>query len=127
MEKEFDKWNNKKKELHTGIFHAYIHMREVWWCSLGLNIGFEEDGKNELFERPVLILKKFNNDIVLIVPLTSSNKENKYHVYFQHEGRGYSALVSQIRLVSTKRLQRRMYRMNKSIFGRIREAVKNML
>lgn len=127
MQKDFDNWNSKKKELNTSNFHAFIHMREVWWCSLGLNIGFEEDGKNELFERPVLILRKFNNDIVLIVPITSQVKENKYHVGFQHEDKKYSVIISQIRLISTKRLQRRMYRMSRGTFNKIKDSIRSML
>lgn len=111
-----------------GIFHAFIHAREVWWCSLGLNIGFEEDGKNELFERPVLILRKFNNDVVLVIPITSQVKQNKYHICFQHEDKNYSVIISQIRLISTKRLQRYMYRISdESTFRQIREAVKKMI
>ncbi len=40
------------------------------WCSIGINVGDEEDGKNELYERPVLVIKKFNasaaNMIILV-------------------------------------------------------------
>ena len=31
-------------------------------------MGFEEDGKNDNFVRPVLVLKKFNNDMFLGIP-----------------------------------------------------------
>ena len=45
--KEFDKWNELKKKLHNSEKPKkfYFREREIWWCSLGLNIGFEEDGK----------------------------------------------------------------------------------
>lgn len=46
---------------------------------MGVNIGYEEDGKNEKFERPVLILKKFNQYLILVVPLSSKIKNNKYY------------------------------------------------
>jgi mRNA interferase MazF len=123
MGKEFDRWNEKKKVLNRVEFDDYVHEREVWWCALGLNVGVEADGKNKDFERPVLVLRKFNRDSVLIVPLSSRVKDNQYHVQFQHEGETAAAVISQIRLVSTKRLLRRMYRMDSGIFDTIQRAV----
>lgn len=32
---------------------------EIWWCSIGMNIGVEIYGKGGRFTRPVLIFKKF--------------------------------------------------------------------
>jgi mRNA interferase MazF len=123
MTKEFDRWNEKKKALNSVEFADYVHEREVWWCALGLNVGVEADGKNDDFDRPVLLLRKFNRDSVLIVPLSSRIKDNPYHVQFQHEGQAAAAVISQIRLVSTKRLLRRMYRMDSGIFDTIQRAV----
>jgi mRNA-degrading endonuclease toxin of MazEF toxin-antitoxin module len=80
-------------------------------------------GKNEDFERPVLVLRKFNRDSVLTVPLSSRVKDNPNHVQFQHKGETAAAVISQIRLVSTKRLLRRMYRMDSGIFRTIQRAV----
>ena len=47
MEKDFDKWNESKKVIHHNNEDKFYHEREVWWCSLGINIGFEQDGKDE--------------------------------------------------------------------------------
>lgn len=57
MEKNFDKWNGEKKRVNIRDENTLFHEREVWWCSLGVNIGFEQDGKNDIFERPVLIIR----------------------------------------------------------------------
>jgi hypothetical protein len=58
-QKDFDGWNNVKKKVDThNTSSLYFKEREIWWASTGVNIGSESDGKNELFERPVLILKK---------------------------------------------------------------------
>ena len=35
---------------------------EIWWCSIGLNVGDEEYGKGPFFQRPVLIFKKFTKN-----------------------------------------------------------------
>ena len=127
MDKDFDSWNKIKKETHETPFRDFIHTREVWWCSLGANIGFEQDGKHDSFERPILVLKKFSKDTVLAIPLTTHTKKSPYHIVFIHQDQEYSAIISQIRLVSTKRLKRKMYKMDTTIFERVREAVRAMV
>lgn len=127
IEKDFDKWNIKKKQIHQSVFADYVHTREVWWCSVGVNVGYEQDGKHEFYERPTLILKKFSRDMVLAVPLTSKIKSNKYFISFTHGNRQFSAIISQVRLMSSKRLRRKMYVMDSGIFAAIREAVKQMI
>ncbi len=79
MKKNFRLWTAKKEVLNDTKGTALFHEREVWWCALGANIGFEQDGGQEDFERPVVILKKFNLDACLIVPLTGRPKEGKYY------------------------------------------------
>ena len=123
MEKDFDGWNKRKKALNGAHFTDYVHEREVWWCAIGVNIGVEADGKHGDFERPVLVIRKFNRDAVLVVPLTSRVKRNRYHAAFMHDGMTFAAVISQIRLVSTKRLLRRLYRMDSRIFGEIEKLV----
>ena len=123
MQKDFDRWNKRKKKLDEIEFDKFVHEREVWWCALGINIGVEANGKHANFERPVLVLQKFNKDSALVVPLTSHPKRNTYHWPFWHQGKLYAAVVSQIRLISTKRLLRKMYRMD----GRIFDGLKSLL
>ena len=104
--KDFDRWNKAKKKLEVRSSLLEIRDRQVWWASLGLNIGDEEDGKNEFFERPVLIVRKFNNKIAWVLPLTSKpgNKRFYYPVSFNRK-KGF-VILSQLRLVSIKRLLR---------------------
>ena len=45
--KDFDKWNNSKKLINENNRQVFGYPREVWWCSLGVNVGSEIDGKNE--------------------------------------------------------------------------------
>lgn len=58
MEKDFDNWTQIKKGLDTEHKIPFFNEREIWWCSLGVNIGYEIYGKGYVFSRPVLILKK---------------------------------------------------------------------
>ena len=127
MEKDFDSWNKRKKSLHGDTFSGYVHAREVWWCALGINIGVEADGKHDNFERPVLIIRKFNRDSILVVPLTSRPKQNPYHVPFVHEGEEFAAVISQMRLISTNRLLRWIYKMDTGIFTKILASVSEVV
>jgi hypothetical protein len=45
MAKDFDRWNEKKKALNREQEPVYYHEGEIWWAHLGVNIGFEIDGK----------------------------------------------------------------------------------
>ncbi len=103
IDKNFDVWNDLKKTLHTSVKnHKSFHEGDIWWCSVGLNVGSEQDGKNNLFERPVIVIKKINNDLAIILPLTSIVKRPSYYVHLEH---GY-VMLSQVRLISAKRFQR---------------------
>lgn len=123
MQKDFDRWNQKKKIIHQTEFSGFVHEREIWWCSLGFNVGDEEDGKNENFERPVLILKKFNRKIVLAVPLSTKIKDNPYYFPFTHEGTKFAVILSQLRLVSTNRFARRIRKIDNTLFKEIKEKI----
>ena len=44
MEKDFDHWNELKKEVNSGEVLPLYHAREIWWAHLGVNVGYEQDG-----------------------------------------------------------------------------------
>jgi len=119
--KDFDKWNKQKKKLHASERQVLFHEREIWWCSLGINVGFEQDGANELFERPILIVKKFNRNVLWILPLTRSDKKNRYYIPITVGGANSAVILSQLRLISSKRLQRYMHKLPQ---GQFREIVR---
>lgn len=110
MEKDFDAWNKEKKTTDKKVINRdlFFYAREIWWCSAGLNIGVEANGKNENFERPMLIIKKFNSDMVWVLPLTTKEKQNKYHHKLEHEVIKSWVILSQIKTISTKRLLRKI-------------------
>src|SRR5262249_38516740 len=103
MQKDFDTWNERKKKLHNEKKNVFFHEREIWWCSLGLNIGYEQDGANELFERPVLVVKKFNRDVLWVLPLTRTDKKNCYYFPISVGEESSVVILSQLRLISSKR------------------------
>lgn len=128
MHKDFDGWNEQKKVTHAREDSLLYHERDVRWCRLGVNIGFEQDGTGENRARPVLVLKAFNRSVCLAVPLTTSTKDNPYHASLGLVGgRAASAIISQIRLIDTRRLDQKICVLDKDSFGRVRKAVKDML
>ena len=127
MAKDFDKWNRLKKKINENERFLSFYAKEIWWCSLGLNIGYEQDGKNEKYERPVLVLKKFNQNSLWILPITSSDKKGRYYYQFEHNNKKYSIILSQIRLICSRRLLRRIRKINKNEFMRIKKKFKNLV
>ncbi|MBI2050103.1 MAG: type II toxin-antitoxin system PemK/MazF family toxin [Candidatus Staskawiczbacteria bacterium] len=126
--KDFNKWNELKKKLNIRDEEILFHEREIWWCSIGLNIGFEEDGKNKLFERPILVIKKFNKYVLWVLPLTRSKKSGGYYYRITQGDEDDSVIIlSQLRLISSKRLLRKMRMIKKSEFKEITEKVKEFL
>jgi mRNA interferase MazF len=128
MKKDFDNWNTQKKEIHNVGENKFYKTKEVWWCNLGINIGFEQDGSGELNERPVVILRGFSSQVCLIVPLTTSKKQNNYHFDLGVVGDSHAfAIISQIRLIDTKRLSNRITILNKDIFNSMKKTIKELL
>ena len=125
--KDFNQWNNLKKELNKKSRIEYFDKKEIWWCSLGVNIGVEQDGKNSNFERPILVLRKFNNYSLWILPFTSRSKKGKYYFGLEYKNKKYSLILSQMRLVSSHRLLRRIRKIENSEFSQIRRRLKELV
>ena len=130
--KHFDKWCTNKKEIDkrdVDIERIMFQEKEIWWCATGVNIGFEQDGKNSNFERPVLICKKFNKHIFLGVPLTSQDVDLSLPFYVKLFGAKVEsiAILSQIRLFDSKRLLRHIETIDESLFAKIKKALKKVI
>lgn len=125
--KEFKKWIVRKKIIHEQVSNPpHINERDVWWTSIGVNVGFEEDGKNENFVRPVLVVKKFNNEIFLGIPLSTKLKNNKYYIQISIRNKIVSAMISQLRVFSTKRIWNKLVELDKGDYIKVVEEIKNL-
>ncbi|MFZ2189824.1 MAG: type II toxin-antitoxin system PemK/MazF family toxin [Candidatus Magasanikiibacteriota bacterium] len=123
-------WSNLKQEINNNksIDNLYFKEREVWWCACGLNVGFEQDGKGDDFRRPVLIIKKFNQYVSLTVPLTSKDKKGKYYIFCDlGDSLPRKAVISQIKLVDTRRLIDKMGIATDISYQGIKRAIKEYL
>ncbi len=104
-DKPFQKWCGKKIIIHKEKERPSFRIGEVWTNSLGVNIGFEQDGVGDESLRPILILTKFNNEVFLGVPLSRNGKDGKFYYSFEFNDGLSTVLLSQVRLIDAKRLQ----------------------
>ncbi|HCC67607.1 TPA: hypothetical protein DEP90_00090 [Patescibacteria group bacterium] len=128
MFKDFDEWNKLKKNIQIGQKIRYFRAREIWWCHIGANIGYEQDGKGRGFSRPILILNSYNRNLLLAVPISSKIKDkNRYYQKISYNNKIYSVIISQIRLLDSKRLIRKIATLNKEDFENIKKYVRSIM
>lgn len=128
LTKNFDEWNTRKKAIHNFGENKFYHPRDIWWCSLGKNIGFEQDGTKEEKSRPVLVLRGLSKNTCLIIPLTTSLKKHPMRIFLGIiNNKKVSAIISQMRVVDTKRFINQIGVADKDIFEIIRKAVKILI
>lgn len=127
MEKDFLKWHNKKEKINREKKRVFCHEREIWWCSIGVNVGYEQDGKGENFARPILIFKKFNKEIFWGIPITTHIKSGKFYHLINIGGNiPRCAILSQIRLFDNKRLLDKIGVIDKNNYSQIQKAIINL-
>lgn len=104
MQKDFEVWNTKKQEIHLHAAPPLFTEGEIWHCYMGINVGFEADGKENNFLRPVFVLKKFNQHTFWALPLTHTKKLSIYYHQLRNISLGYLNL-SQLRIISNEVLE----------------------
>src|SRR3989338_9450941 len=135
MQKDFDKWNNLKKIFEKENRELFAHPREVWWCSLGVNLGAEIDGKNDSFERPVLVISVYSRETMFVLPITSKEKDDKFHYKIfvkikniktgEYEEKPVWVKLTQARVISNKRLLRKVDLISMDNFSKIMAVFKD--
>lgn len=127
MEKDFDGWNIRKKELESLQKLFYFKEAEIWWCSVGINVGNESCGKGETFRRPILVLKKLSATSCIAIPLTSREKVGTWFLPITIHQKKRWALLYQIKMINTKRFQRRLATLDEAEFYQVKEKLKTLL
>ena len=106
-ETQFDDWNNSKKKTHYKENNVGFKEREIFWARIGQNIGAEEFGKGNEFQRPVLIIRKLTSHIFIGIPLTSTIKDNDYFHTFEYDSKkgkvSSTAMILQLKTFDKKR------------------------
>lgn len=133
MKKDFQTWHLKKSRIDEIEKRPFFHEREIWFCYFGINVGFEQDGRGQDFLRPVLIFRKFNNEIFWGIPLTKSRKKisknsEQYYFKFSFIPKIESiATLSQMRLIDARRLSRHIGIMEEKTFLTLTKKLKDLL
>jgi len=117
----YDSWNTVKKEIHHHKDRLHFRQGEVWFVSLGQNIGYEVFGKGDDFLRPVIIFRKINKSTFLAIPLTSKIKDDRYHCQIHFKDKQNLAILTQIRILDAKRLAYKIGNLEKVLFENLEE------
>ena len=129
--KDFDNWNNLKKQIEIENVKVGYKNRDIFYIKMGQNIGFEQNGKGKDYIRPIIVIKGFNKDIFLGVPLSTKIKEGKYYFQFEFDKNGTKminiAILSQIILFSTKRLLNKIGVIKENDFENLKIKIKQMI
>jgi mRNA interferase MazF len=129
MIKDFPGWHSLKQRLDSTIrpmTSTGYKERDIWWVSLGHNVGFEENGKGGKFSRPVLVVKGFSAEVFWGVPLTSKVKSGKFYYPFIISGLTVpsTALLTQLRIFDTKRMTTKIGMINEKDFKEIKRQLR---
>lgn len=121
-------WMRLKLKINLSERKVFPRRKEIWWVSLGKNIGVEIDGKHSSFERPVLVINAFGIDSFLVVSLTSQPKIGKYYFdYINNDNQKRVINLSQLRTVSCLRFIRKIEVIDDNNFQIVIDKIKNYL
>lgn len=131
MESQYNNWNEIKISIEYENIIVGFKERDIFYMNMGKNIGFEQDGKGENFVRPVVIIKGFNKNMFFGIPLSTKMKEGKFYYKFQFQKKDELveniALLSQMRLFSTKRLLNKIGVISKEDFIKMKNEFKSLI
>ena len=125
--KDFDKWMRVKKRIDKENVIRTIKEGDIWWSSIGENVGNEICGKGNAYTKPVLVFKKLNNNNFLAIPLTSQKHEGTWYASFNFVNKTQTAVVSQIQNMSVARLKRKMGQLSKGDYKIVFDALIGLL
>jgi mRNA interferase MazF len=121
--KRFQEWIGLKEEIDISKYKVPSFKEgEVWMSYWGENVGHESSGKNKYFHRPVIVLRKFNKDLYYGLPMSTKNKkDSKFYIEFSFKDKQVSAMVSQLKAMSAKRLHYKMGELQKEDFNLVKK------
>ena len=127
MKQKFDNWNNLKQKIEDKELIPF-RQGEIYFISVGQNIGYEVYGKKELYLRPVLVYRKLSKQTFIGIPLSSKEKDGTYFFTFRYTEKTLStALLNQIRVFDIKRAEYYDGHIKISDFGRLKDKLLKLL
>ena len=124
----YDEWNNLKKMLNTKKEIITFYQGNIYFMSIGKNIGHESYGKNDMFLRPVLVYRKLSKTTFIGIPLTSSKKEGSYYFSFNYKQATTStAMLNQMRTFDIRRSEYLSGKINNNTYINLEKKVKEFM
>ena len=118
----FLEWIGLKQKLHQGTQSPpLVSAGDIWWASIGENVGSEINGKSRLFSRPVIIYKKLAHGFYFVIPTTTKSKVGSWFVPFRQADRNMVASLHQARAIDHRRLSTKLGQLDDSDFEKVRE------
>ncbi len=97
-----------------------VNEGDIWWTSMGENIGWEINGKSKDFTRPVIIYKKLAHGFYFVIPATTKVKTGSWYIPYRHQSINAAACLHQARSIDFRRLHSKLGRLDDSDFSKIK-------
>jgi len=125
--KKYNEWNQLKQSINQEENKVFFRERDIFWASIGVNIGYEQDGKGKIFSRPILILKKYSKNIFFGIPLSTQIKRGSFFFEFQLNNKSSNALLVQSRIYDSKRLENKIGMISENDFKQLKIKLKELI
>ncbi len=120
--KDFANWMQKKAELDTATHNPpHVSVGDIWWASIGENIGSEVNGKSELYSRPVIIFKKLAHGFYFVIPTSTKDKKGSWYVPYRHQEVHNVACLHQARAVDHRRILSKLGTLDDTDFASVKD------
>ncbi len=119
--KRFLLWIGLKQTLHERAHKPpLVSEGDIWWASIGENVGSEVNGKSNLFSRPVIIYRKLAHGFYFVVPTTTQDRKGTWFVGFRQHAKSMAACLHQARAMDYRRLSSKLGTMDDEDFERVK-------
>ena len=125
--KRFFEWIGLKEKLHeTAHKPPLVSEGDIWWASVGENVGSEINGKSDLFSRPVVIYKKLSHGFYFVVPTTTQERTGTWFVAFRQQEKKMVACLHQARSIDHRRLSSKLGTIDDEDFERVKAGFRTL-
>ena len=119
--KNFSGWINKKTDLDSKTHRPpYVSEGDIWWASLGENVGSEVNGKSDLFSRPVIIYRKLAHGFYFVIPTSTKDKKGSWYVPYLQQEVANVACLHQARAIDHRRILSKLGTLDDTDFMKIK-------
>ena len=119
--KRFSEWFKLKRILDCRFrVPPKFNEGEIWWCSVGENVGIEISGKGIYFRRPVMILRKLDSYSFIGLPISRTVRSGSWYEHVYINELVNTVILSQVRYFDYRRLDKKYLALSVSEICRIK-------